>query len=608
MKVAMISEHASPLAALGGVDAGGQNVHVDALARALGRRGARVVVYTRRDDPALPRRVELAPRVTVEHVDAGPPEPVPKDDLLPHMDTFAEELRRAWSRWRPDVAHAHFWMSGRAALEAARTLGVPVVQTFHALGAVKRRHQGEKDTSPPERFAEEEEIIRRAGRIIATCSDEVFELLRLGADPRRVSVIPCGVDTEFFRPEGPAEEKRPGMHRLVVLGRLVERKGVGNVISALSELPDAELVVAGGPDARRLDEDPEARRLRRLAASLGIEERVELRGRVAREEVPPLLRSADAVACVPWYEPFGIVPLEAMACGVPVVVSAVGGLVDSVVDGVTGAHVPPRRPDRLAVALRSLLEDPDRRRKLGAAGVRRVRDRYGWDRIAGATLEAYAALAAGSIRKEDIEMNDVAALPAGRAHLADLRGALAALERDVEKIEDWGRRLAGILAGGGRLLVAGNGGSAALAQHLAGELVGRYLEDRPAFSALALHAEGPSFTCIANDYGADEAFARQVRAHGRPGDVLVAISTSGTSSNVLAAAEAARQRGMSVWSLTGRGPNRLCALSDDCLCADAPSTATAQEIHQVILHLLCAAFDREVRAGGAVYAAEGASW
>jgi len=391
MRVAMVSEHASPLAVLGGVDAGGQNVHVAALATAMGARGVEVVVYTRREDPSLPRRVRLAPRVLVEHVDAGPPEPVSKDLLLPYMDAFAEELEGAWTSWRPDVVHAHFWMSGLASL-AARPFGLPVVQTFHALGVVKRRYQGKKDTSPPERLSVEQEIIRGVDWIVATCSDEVFELLRLGADPRRISVVPCGVDLELFRPDGPAEERLPDLHRLVVVSRLVERKGVGNVISALPDVPGTELIVVGGPDASNLEKDLEAHRFLALARSLGVEDRVHLRGRLGRESVPALMRSADAVVCVPWYEPFGIVPLEAMACGVPVVVTAVGGLVDSVVDGVTGLHVAPRRPDRLSVALRSLLADPQRRSSLGAAGIRRARSRYGWDRIADTTLEAYAGL------------------------------------------------------------------------------------------------------------------------------------------------------------------------------------------------------------------------
>ena len=389
MRVAMVSEHASPLAVLGGVDAGGQNVHVAALATAMARQGVDVTVHTRRDDRGLPRRVPLAPGVTVDHVPAGPPRELSKDALLPHMDAMADDLHRVWSRRRPDVVHAHFWMSGHAAMLAAQPLGIPVVQTFHALGVVKRRHQGGKDTSPAERAAIESALVRDADRIVATCSDEVFELVRLGADRRRVSVVPCGVDLGLFTARGPAEPRTPGRHRVVVVGRLVERKGIGNVITALAEVPGTDLVVAGGPDAAGLDRDPEVRRLRDLAADCGVADRVEVRGRVSRADLPALLRSADVVACVPWYEPFGIVPLEAMACGVPVVASAVGGLIDTVVDGGTGLHVPPRSPERIAEALRALLPDEARRRALGAAGARRARSRYSWDRIARATLQAY---------------------------------------------------------------------------------------------------------------------------------------------------------------------------------------------------------------------------
>lgn len=385
----MVSEHASPLAALGGDDAGGQNVHVACLASALADRGADVVVHTRRDDPDLPDRVRVGPRVEVRHVAAGPAAPIPKDELLPHMDAFADRLADDWRRRRPDVVHSHFWMSGRAALAAAGPLGLPVVHTFHALGVVKRRHQGAADTSPPGRTAQERAIAAGADRIVATCTDEVFELLRQGADRRRLSVVPCGVDTVRFRPDGPGE--RPPRSRLLCLGRLVERKGVADVVRALAHVPDAELVVAGGPPPEGLDGDPVARRLRRLAARVGVADRVRLLGAVPRDDVPALLRSADVVVCAPWYEPFGIVPLEAMACGVPVVAASVGGMIDTVVDGVTGVHVPPRRPDRLARALRDLLADPALRARLGAAGVARARDRYTWDRVAESTLEAYRA-------------------------------------------------------------------------------------------------------------------------------------------------------------------------------------------------------------------------
>jgi D-inositol-3-phosphate glycosyltransferase len=392
----MVSEHASPLAALGGADAGGQNVHVAALSAALAKRGVEVVVHTRRHDPALPARVAVTPGFTVEHVDAGPAAPISKDELLPHMGELAARLRRSWRVDPPDVVHAHFWMSGLAALAAARPLGLPVVQTFHALGVVKRRHQGAKDTSPPSRLERERMLAREVDRIVATCSDEVFELVRMGADLRRTTVVPCGVDLGLFRPDGPAEPRDPDRSRLLVVSRLVERKGIGNAITALTELPGAELVVAGGPPARRLAEDPEARRLADLAERLGVAGRVDLRGQVEPGDLPALYRSADLVVCVPWYEPFGIVPLEAMACGVPVVASAVGGLVDTVVDGVTGVHVPPRRPDLLAGALAGLLADPARRATLGAAGARRARRRYCWERIARGTLDVYARLLAVS--------------------------------------------------------------------------------------------------------------------------------------------------------------------------------------------------------------------
>jgi D-inositol-3-phosphate glycosyltransferase len=394
LRVAMVSEHASPLAVLGGVDAGGQNVYVAAVAQELARRGVEVVVHTRRDDPSVPRRVQMAPNVWVEHVEAGPPEPIPNaiDTLLPFMDEFANELARAWERRRPDVVHSHFWMSGRASLAAAQPLEIPIVHTFHALGVVKKRYQGAKDTSPPQRAAEEVRILRRADRVVATCSDEMFELARLGGDMTKIRVVPCGVNLRNFQPDGPAEPRTPGLRRLVVVSRLVERKGVGNVVAALRELPDTELVIAGGAPRERLAEDPEAARLMRIARDAGVQDRVVFRGRLERHEVPPLLRSADVVVSVPWYEPFGIVPLEAMACGVPVVAAAVGGLIDTVVDGVTGLHVPPRRTDAIVAAVRTLFADPRLRASLGAAGARRVRQLYTWERVADTLLEVYGDL------------------------------------------------------------------------------------------------------------------------------------------------------------------------------------------------------------------------
>jgi len=674
MKIAMISEHASPLATIGGVDAGGQNVHVAALSSELAGRGHEVVVYTRRNDPGLPPLVRVSPGFEVVHIDAGPARHVPKDELLPWMGPMAEAVAADWLRRPPDVVHGHFWMSGLAALNAAGVpvRKVPVLQTFHALGNVKRRHQGDADTSPPARAWLEPSVARSVDRIIATCPDESQELAALGADPQRISVIPCGVDLDLFSPDGPAEG-RPGRRRIAVVGRLVPRKGVDLSIRALRRLrqagiTDLELLVVGGSAGGASGQDPEAVRLRTLAADLGVGDAVVFCGQLPQSRMPALLRGCTAVVCVPWYEPFGIVPLEAMACGLPVVAAAVGGLQDTVVDGVTGLCVPPRDDAALAAALARLLKDPALAARMGAAGLERVRERYGWDRVAAATEEAYllsleprdraAAAAAharpaGGGRKAGRSRTDrepgaerlprgagadtvppprIPAAPASfstptmspadavppapaaladpsappapvtgteasvdvvLAHLAAVPPALFSLRQSTDKLAVWAAELAVRLLSGQRLLVAGNGGSAAEAQHLTAELVGRFHLDREAFSAISLHAETSALTAIANDYGYEEAFARQVRGHGRPGDILMLLSTSGRSPNLLRAAEAARPMGITTWSLTGPAPNPLTALSDAYVAVEG-STASVQECHLMAVHALCAAFDAEV--------------
>ena len=383
-KIDLVSEHASPLADPGGPDAGGQNVHVRELAEALVRAGHEVTVWTRRDAAELPPTVTTEAGVRVRHLDAGPAEPLPKDELVPHVPAMAHALQAAWREDRPDVVHAHFWMSGLATLTAARELDLPTVQTFHALGTVKRRHQGDADSSPPGRIGAERCLARQVDRVIATCSDEVAELVRMGAPRARTGVVPCGVDTDEFTPEGPLAP-RGDRRRLVTLGRLVRRKGVDEAVLALTRVPDTELVVAGGTGAG----DPDQARLADLAERAGVRDRVRFLGPVSRADAPALLRSADAVVCVPWYEPFGMVPLEAMACGRPVVASAVGGLTDTVVDGVTGVHVPPRQPRALAVALRRLLGSGAMGEAFGTAGRERAEVRYGWTQVATATAAVY---------------------------------------------------------------------------------------------------------------------------------------------------------------------------------------------------------------------------
>ncbi|MFI6736421.1 glycosyltransferase [Nonomuraea sp. NPDC050451] len=387
MKVDLISEHADPLAAVGGVDSGGQNVHVAELARALAGRGHTIVVHTRRTSERQPESVTMAPGVTVEYVTAGPPVPIPKDELPPYMAEFTERLADRWAASPPDVVHAHFWMSGQAALQAAE--GVPVVQTFHALGTVKRRWQGDADTSPAHRIDTERAIGRRADAVLATCGDEVAELRAMGVPERRIAVVPCGVDLSVFRPDGPVAP-RTGDKLILSIGRLVPRKGVDTVIRALRRIPDADLVIAGG-----LEDDEEAVRLYELARAYGLERRVHVIGSVPREHVPALMRSADVLVAVPWYEPFGMVSIEAMACGVPVVASAVGGHLDTVAG--CGVLVPPRRPRALARALSDVLDHPGKRAELAAAGALRARERYGWPRVAELTEAVYTQVIDGTV-------------------------------------------------------------------------------------------------------------------------------------------------------------------------------------------------------------------
>lgn len=394
MKIAMVSEHASPLAATGGTDAGGQNVHVEALARVLGERGHAVTVYTRRADGELPDTVPFAPGAAVRHVPAGPPRYVPRDELLPYMDEFGDWLAEEFRATPPDVVHAHFWTSGLAALRAAEAVDVPVVQAFHALGHVKRRYQGEKDTSPAERPDAERRIGRAAAAVIATSSEEVDELRSMGVRRDRVAVIPCGVDLDTFTPEGEMAPRteRP---RILVVGRIVERKGVDTVIRALALVPQAELVVVGGPDADGLDTDPDIRRLRDTARECGVGGRVRFHGRADHDQVPALMRSADVVVSMPWYEPFGIVPVEAMACGVPVIASAVGGHLDTVIHEVTGVLLAPRSPRVLAVRLRELLGDPVKREGYAISAADRAVACYSWERVAERTEALYETVAGG---------------------------------------------------------------------------------------------------------------------------------------------------------------------------------------------------------------------
>ncbi|MFI5956659.1 glycosyltransferase [Cryptosporangium sp. NPDC051539] len=401
MRIALVSSPAELLSAREREFAG----DLRSLAAALAVQGHDVVVYTRRETPDRAEREQLPPGVLLQWLEAGPARPVREAEVAPLLGALGQALAEAWREDRPDVVHAYTWGAGLAAAAACRQLResaligggpseapIPLVQTFGSFGAEQHRRPGRVSPGLAKRIRLEVALARTADVIVARSDDEVEELARMGTSRDRIRMIPAGVDLERFHPNGPAEARTASV-RLLAVGELSPLSGLETVIAALRGLPDVELLVVGGPD-----DAEEVERLQKGAAHLGVGSRVQFLDAADYAETVPdarprLLRSADAVVCVPWHGPGSAAGvLEAMACGVPVVVTPVGAATDVVVDGVTGLHVAPRRPDHLADAIRSLLGDPVRHLGYGVAGADRVRSRYGWARVAADTERVYARL------------------------------------------------------------------------------------------------------------------------------------------------------------------------------------------------------------------------
>lgn len=393
--IALISEHASPLAAPGGVDSGGQNVYVAHLAQQLAQAGHRVDVFTRRESPSQVPVVAWQPNVRVVHVPAGPARVLPKEAVLPCMPAFGDCMLAFMRRqtWSYDLVHANFFMSGMAAKQIKQALGIPFVITFHALGHVRRLAQGEADAFPAARTRIEAALMQEAARVIAECPQDRQDMETLyGAPSARIEIVPCGFDPdEMWRVSGVAR-RQIGLEEdgftVLQLGRMVPRKGVDNAIRSIALLRErhgiaARLLVVGG-NAPTLEADwtAETQRLRALTAELGLSRQVHFTGQRARDQLRYYYSAADVFVTTPWYEPFGITPVEAMACGTPVVGSAVGGIKSTVVDGQTGFLVPPKNPEALADKLAILYRQPELAQKMGAAGMRRAWRDYTWEGVA----------------------------------------------------------------------------------------------------------------------------------------------------------------------------------------------------------------------------------
>jgi D-inositol-3-phosphate glycosyltransferase len=407
----MLSYHTCPLATLGGKDTGGMNVYVRDLTRELGRCGVTVDVFTRSQDEHVPHVLhDLGYGNRVVHVPAGPETPLSKQQMTEYIPDFVAGVQ-AFARSREieyDLIHSHYWMSGIAALELKQAWRVPAVHMFHTLGLMKQRvARSTEEAEGDYRLLGEKKVLQEADRIIAATPAELAQLQWLyQADIRKISVTPPGVDLSRFYPIPPDEAKEyigipPCERMLLFVGRIEPLKGIDNLIEAISLMRQAGVmertpfclsVIGGDPDLSPETQTAEMARLQEMRRQYGLEDLVALLGKRSQDTLPYYYSAAEAVVVPSHYESFGMVALEAMACGKPVVASQVGGLAYLVQDGITGFTVPVEEPQALAEKLTLLLEDPARRAAMGRRAAETARE-YGWEKIAGRINTIYRELA-----------------------------------------------------------------------------------------------------------------------------------------------------------------------------------------------------------------------
>ncbi|MBA4142502.1 MAG: glycosyltransferase [Nitrosospira sp.] len=608
-RIALISEHASPLAAVGGADTGGQNIAVAELAQHLAALGYQIDIFTRWDDRRMPKIINWRGGIRVIHVEAGPVTFIPKEKLLPYMPAFTKDmLRLIEAENNPyKLIHAHFFMSALVAADIKRKLGIPFIVTFHALAKVRRIHQGRNDWFPDEGFAIEERVVAEADQIVALCPQEHDDLTNLyQAHSAKITIIPNG-----FRPDEvyPLDKlfarmalKLDPKEKIVLqVGRMVPRKGVDNVIKAVAYMRRehnvrTRLLVVGGesdePDPRIT---PEIGRLQRLAETEGGSDLVTFVGRRNRAMLHYYYSAADVFATTPWYEPFGITPLESMACGTPVVGSSVGGIKSTVVDGKTGFLVPPNDFALLGQRIIELLNSNKLMMYFKENAIRHVNENYTWTKAAHLTANMYERVATQSPLRAVDEDDPLSYID------ESFESLIRTIRKSRRKIRlatlDSAQAIYRSLARGGKVLVCGNGGSAAEAQHFATELVGRFeATGRRGLPVMALTADTTFITAWANDFSFDDVFARQVEAHGQPGDVLVVISSSGRSPNLLKAIQAARTRQMFCVGLLGREGGPAAELTDVNIVIPSDETSRIQEVQLHVLHVLGHLIEQQIMA------------
>jgi D-inositol-3-phosphate glycosyltransferase len=405
LRVAMLSVHTCPLAALGGKETGGMNVYVRELVRELGRMGLAVDVFTRSQNRAIPRVVQMAEGARVIHLPAGVEAPMAREKVYEHLDEFIDGLEgwRIAGGVEYDLIHGHYWLSGAVGRQLRARWGVPLVQMFHTLGRLKNAVAAvSEDVEPALRITEEERIVAAADRVVAASAVERDYLIDgYGANSGRVAVVPCGVDTALFAPSDAAAARAGlGLGRgplLLYVGRIAPIKGLHTLLDAIAQLRAAghplQLLIVGGDTDERVD-GHEADLRRRLDA-LGLGETVRFVGAQPQERLRAYYVAADATVLPSYYESFGMVALEAMACGRPVIASRVGGLQTTVRDGVTGVLVPEHDAAALAEMIDRVMGDAALRWRLGREGVRWAAQ-HRWPCVAEAIVKEYATLVHGA--------------------------------------------------------------------------------------------------------------------------------------------------------------------------------------------------------------------
>ncbi len=404
LRVAMLSVHTCPLATLGGKKTGGMNVYVRELSAELGHRGIHVDVYTRSQDPCVPHvnDTTLGSHARVVHIPAGPEQPISTAAIYPHLPEFIENVRRFAddNHLRYDVLHSHYWLSGWVAHQLGEGWGIPFIQMFHTLGRMKNRvAQSEEERESDLRIQTERELMAQANYLVAATPAERIQLMWLyNANMRKIRVIPPGVDIKRFHPISRAEASRAigapeGTRMLLFVGRIEPLKGIDTLLRALTLLKQRAGVsmerlcvsIIGGDEEQ---EDVEMARLKALGETLGLGNLVTFLGTKSQETLQYYYAAAEVVIMPSHYESFGMVALEAMACGTPVVASEVGGLAYLIQDGVTGFHVPTNDPEELAGKIQLILENAELRRELSVSAVR-VAQRYRWPLIADQIVHLY---------------------------------------------------------------------------------------------------------------------------------------------------------------------------------------------------------------------------